>query len=115
MSLIETIRNYSVPRGSVATWWLGQNGFIFKTPEGTLLSIDLYLSDSAKRLYPDCPVNLKRQVPIFIQPPDLVADVYAWEARIAATFLSDDVFVLQCYAAGAREVYVSHGVAGGEA
>ena len=77
MSLIGTIRNYSVSRGSVAAWWLGQNGFIFKTPERTLVSIDLYLSDSANRLSPDCPVNLKRQVPIFIQPPDLVTDVYA--------------------------------------
>ena len=60
MSLIECIRNYSVPCGSVAAWWLGQNRFIFQTSEGTLVSIDLYLSDSVNRLYADCPANLKR-------------------------------------------------------
>lgn len=77
MTLAETIQNYKVSRGSVAAWWLGQNGFIFKTTEGTLVSIDLYLSNSATRVCKDLPINMQRQVPIFIQPCDLVTDVYA--------------------------------------
>ena len=41
MSVMSDIRGFPVPRNAVAIWWLGQNGFIFKTPEGTLLSTDL--------------------------------------------------------------------------
>ena len=77
MKLMQDIREFKVPRGSVAAWWLGQNGFIFKTPEGTLLSIDLYLTDSLVRIYPDFPLDLKRQVPIYIDPADLITDIYA--------------------------------------
>ena len=38
------IREFTVPRGNVAFWWLGQNGFIFKTHEGTVVGTDLYLT-----------------------------------------------------------------------
>ena len=38
---------------SVALWWLGQNGYIFKTPEGTLLSTDMYLTNNCATAYRD--------------------------------------------------------------
>jgi L-ascorbate 6-phosphate lactonase len=40
------IREFSVPKNSIALWWFGQSGYIFKSPEGTLASVDLYLTDS---------------------------------------------------------------------
>jgi len=40
MSLMQDIRAFPVPRKSVALWWLGQTGYIFKTHEGTLVSTD---------------------------------------------------------------------------
>ncbi len=71
------IRAYPVPRGSLGIWWLGQNGFIFKTPEGTLLSTDMYLTDSCATVYADCGVDLARRVPVLIPPEDLDVDLYA--------------------------------------
>lgn len=77
MSLMRSIRDYPVPGGSVAAWWLGQNGYIFKTHEGTLVSVDLYLTDSVPELVPDCPVDLHRMQPVFLAPEELETDVYA--------------------------------------
>jgi L-ascorbate 6-phosphate lactonase len=73
-SLMEQIRAYPVPKKSVGIWWLGQNGFIFKTPEGTLAGVDLYLTDSCGPAYPG--VNLWRQVPVLIPPEELRVDVF---------------------------------------
>ena len=33
---MQEIRAFRVDKGSVVIWWLGQNGYIFKTPEGTI-------------------------------------------------------------------------------
>jgi L-ascorbate 6-phosphate lactonase len=77
MNLMKDIKDFNVPRGQVGVWWLGQNGFIFKTSEGTLLSIDLYLTNSIPALLPDLPVNLERRLPIFLAPEALQTDIYA--------------------------------------
>lgn len=77
MSLMHEIQQFRVPRNRVGVWWLGQNGFIFKTPEGTLLSTDLYLTNSVPELLPDLPVNLQRMQPVFLEPEDLQTDIYA--------------------------------------
>lgn len=77
MSLMEEIRGFAVPKNQVGIWWLGQNGFIFKTPEGTLCSIDMYLTNSVPELLPDLPVNLSRKQPIFLRPEELETDIYA--------------------------------------
>lgn len=74
MSLMQQIRAYRVPKRAVAVWWLGQNGFIFKTNEGTTVSTDLYLTHSCENLVPN--FDLKRQIPIYIEPEDLEIDVF---------------------------------------
>jgi L-ascorbate metabolism protein UlaG (beta-lactamase superfamily) len=74
MSLAKQIREYPVPKDSLALWWFGQNGYIFKTSEGTLTGVDLYLTDSCAPLYPQ--VNLRRQVPVLISPEDLDVDIF---------------------------------------
>src|SRR4051812_35836411 len=51
MSLMSDIRAFPVPKNSVALWWLGQNGFIFKSHEGTVISTDLYLTNSCAEVY----------------------------------------------------------------
>jgi len=40
-----------VPDGSLGLWWLGQAGFVFKTPGGKVVYLDPYLSDAAERLF----------------------------------------------------------------
>lgn len=75
MSLMREIREFDVPRGSVALWWLGQNGYIFKTAEGTLAGVDLYLTDSCAGLVPG--LDLRRRVPVLIAPEELEVDLFA--------------------------------------
>jgi L-ascorbate 6-phosphate lactonase len=75
MFLMQTIRSFPVEKGAVAVWWFGQNGFIFKSAEGTLCSVDLYLTDSCASLYDN--FDLRRRVPILIEPEDLDVDVFA--------------------------------------
>ena len=74
MSLMKEIREFPVPKNAVALWWLGQNGYIFKTPEGTLASVDLYLTDYCRSLYPD--FDLTRRVPVLIPPEEVEVDLY---------------------------------------
>jgi L-ascorbate 6-phosphate lactonase len=75
MSLMQRIREFRVPKASVALWWLGQNGYVFKSPEGTLAGVDLYLTDSCAQLYTE--VNLCRRVPVLIAPGELNVDLFA--------------------------------------
>lgn len=74
MSLMKAIREYSVPKGSVGIWWLGQNGYIFKTHEGTTVSTDMYLTDSCSCL--PTGIDLRRRVPVMIPPEELNVDVF---------------------------------------
>jgi len=69
------VREFEVPKDSMAIWWLGQNGFLFKSPEGTTVGVDLYLTDSCAAL--PVAINLKRQIPVLIEPEDLVVDLFA--------------------------------------
>lgn len=75
MSLMSEIRAFPVPKGSIGLWWLGQSGYIFKSPEGTLASLDLYLSNSADGTSPH--LDLTRRVPVLIEPEEIDVDVYA--------------------------------------
>lgn len=72
---MKSIKDFRVEKNAMAVWWLGQNGYIFKSPEGTLISIDLYLSDSCEYAYPG--MNLRRKVPVLIAPENVEVDVYA--------------------------------------
>lgn len=69
------IREFAVPRNAVAFWWVGQNGFLFKTHEGTVVGTDLYLTDSCTKIAPPG-MDLSRKVPVLIPPEDLDVDVF---------------------------------------
>ena len=73
--LMSEIRAFRVPEGAVALWWLGQMGYIFKSPQGTLAGVDLYLTDSCAMLSSE--LDLKRRVPVLIEPEELEVDVFA--------------------------------------
>ena len=66
------LRSLSIPPNSIALWFLGQNGFIAKTPEGTLLAIDPYLTNSCAALTNE--FDLRRIVPVPLEPEDLDVD-----------------------------------------
>jgi predicted amidohydrolase/L-ascorbate metabolism protein UlaG (beta-lactamase superfamily) len=69
------IKELSLPRGSIGLWWFGQNRFISKSPESSLASVDLYLTDSCASL--PYPVNLSRQIPILLSPAKVEVDMFA--------------------------------------
>jgi len=73
--LMEQIRAFRPRQGTVGIWWLGQMGYIFKSPAGATLGIDLYLTDSCADLEP--PLDLRRRVPVLIPPEQLELDVFA--------------------------------------
>ena len=45
------IQETRVEAGSLAIFWLGQAGFVYKTPADTVVYVDAYLSDCAERLH----------------------------------------------------------------
>jgi len=74
---MNSIRQYQVPGGSVALWWLGQMGFLIKSASGTLVSVDAYLTNSCQKKYGEpTGLNLNRKVPIFIEPEELDVDYF---------------------------------------
>ena len=75
MGLMREIREYRVPKGAVALWWVGQNGFLFKSPEGTVVSTDLYLTDSCSGIAPPG-MDFSRQVPVLLPPEEVDVDIY---------------------------------------
>ncbi len=60
-----------VAGGSVALWWLGQAGYVLKTPSGLVILIDAYLSNVVEELY-----GQPRLAPQLLDPvtarPDIV-------------------------------------------
>ena len=74
----EQLRNHRVPPKAMTLWWLGQSGFLIKSPQGRLLAIDPYLSNSCKAIGDDYGFDMDRLVPPPLPPADLVdVDMYA--------------------------------------
>ena len=76
MRLIEQMRSFGVPNGAVACWWLGQNGYIFKSPQGTLAGVDLYLTNSCASIGVALGLDLERRVPVLVTPEELDIDLF---------------------------------------
>ena len=72
--LIDEIGELQVPEGGIAIWFLGQNGWVVKSPGGTVIAVDPYLSDINKGRRPG--IDSARQLPIFIEPSDLRVDLF---------------------------------------
>src|SRR3981081_4085549 len=68
-SLMRRIASKRVGKSHVSCWWLGGSGFIFKTPDGTVICGDPYLSHCMEELF-----GMKRAVAPPIDPEELRAD-----------------------------------------
>ncbi len=73
---MQAIRQFRVDKGSVALWWLGQMGYLIKTPDGALLAVDAYLTDSCGAIGETMGLNFHRRVPVFIEPEELDVDYF---------------------------------------
>ncbi|MCF7929164.1 MAG: MBL fold metallo-hydrolase [Spirochaetales bacterium] len=74
---MEQIRNYAVPQGATAFWFIGQNGYIIKTEENKLIAIDPYLTDYCASGRSNALNEKSRILPVFIEPEDLKVDLVA--------------------------------------
>ena len=63
--------------GEVALFWLGQAGFLIKTPSGRAIAIDPYFSDYVMHSIPEEGLGFKR-----LSPPPCGADEIAFDALL---------------------------------
>lgn len=75
MDLMAEITAAAVERKTMAVWFLGQNGWVIKSPAGRVLVVDPYLSDACNPSRRG--LDLRRQVPVLIAPETLEADLLA--------------------------------------
>jgi L-ascorbate 6-phosphate lactonase len=67
--LWQEIQSVAVKPGTLALWWLYQSGVALKTPGGTVVVVDPYLSDAVLQTY-----KLPRHVPAPLDPLEVQAD-----------------------------------------
>ena len=65
------IKAHQTAAGSITLWWLGQAGFIFRSPAGKVVALDPYLTNSCKALGAQAGFDMDRQVPPPLEPDDL--------------------------------------------
>ena len=68
----DMIKDFDVPDNSMTMWWLGQAGFVIKSPGGASVVLDPYLSNSCKQVGEELGFNMDRLVPAPITPQELV-------------------------------------------
>lgn len=74
---VTRFREFPVPPGHVALWWLGQAGFVVKTPGGVVAAIDPYLSNSCKAVGDAAGFDMDRMIPPPLNPANLAGiDLY---------------------------------------
>jgi L-ascorbate 6-phosphate lactonase len=73
--LASQIKDLQVEPGSLAIFWLAQAGFVYKTPGGTVVYVDAYLSDCVHRMLSDVMYGFKRIMPAPLAPEEVEADV----------------------------------------
>ena len=97
-SLWPAIRDAQVPQGQVHIWWLYQAGFVIKSPGGTMIAIDPYLSESVQASY-----GIGRGVPAPLTAEEVELDA------VLATHPHDDHLDPDCvtaFAACERTAFV---------
>jgi L-ascorbate 6-phosphate lactonase len=75
---MQQLKQFRVPAGAMTLWWLGQSGFIVKSPGGKIVAVDPYLSNACKAIGDAAGFNMDRMVPPPLPPSELVGiDAYA--------------------------------------
>ena len=88
------IKELQVEPGSLAIFWLAQAGFVYKTPGGTIVYVDAYLSDCVHRLLGDIEYGFKRVMPAPLDPEEVEADLVVCTHSHADHFDYDAIPVL---------------------
>jgi len=91
----------SIPSDKIGVYFLGQAGFVLKTPSGKLIAIDPYLSDCCHRYF-----GFKRLMPKILAPDELSFDTLIISHAHYDHFDPDSVPVLMngnCSLIGAKD------------
>jgi L-ascorbate 6-phosphate lactonase len=73
-AFVAKVRDTSVEPNQLAIFWISQAGFVYKTPAGTVIYIDPYLTDCVHRLYPDVGYGFKRIMGTPVEAHEVEAD-----------------------------------------
>ena len=65
------IHEFAVPTHAITMWWLGQSSFLLKSPSGSIIAIDPYLTNSCAELLAPLGLDAVRRYPVLIEPEDL--------------------------------------------
>ena len=74
IDLATQIRKLDVPPGSLGIFWLGQAGFVFKTPAEKIIYTDPYLTNSVQEALSEYGSGFKRLTPSLLEPEEVEAD-----------------------------------------
>jgi L-ascorbate 6-phosphate lactonase len=70
-TLESQITTLTVPSNAAACVWLGQGGYLFKSPQGVTVMVDAYLSDYAEPMW-----GVTRAIPPVVDPEQCAPDVF---------------------------------------
>lgn len=68
-SFASYLHRFKVPEGKIGVFWLGQAGFAFKGPKGTVIAVDPYFSDCCNRYF-----GFRRLISYIMTPYDIQFD-----------------------------------------
>ena len=100
------IRGHQTPAQAITLWWLGQAGFLIRSPAGMVLALDPYLSNSCKAIGDQYGFDMDRQIP----PPIAAAELAGIDAYLLTHSHQDhlDPETLAGYrSAGGRGPYIA--------
>ena len=100
------IREHRTLPGHITLWWLGQAGFLVKTPGGQVVALDPYLTNSCKAIGEQHGFNFDRQVPPPMRPEELTG-VDAWIFTHSHQDHCDPETLAAARKAGGRGPYVA--------
>jgi L-ascorbate 6-phosphate lactonase len=108
---LAAVRRHQTPARAITLWWLGQAGFLIRSPAGKVLALDPYLSNSCKAIGDQHGFDMDRQVP----PPMVASDLAGIDAYLLTHSHQDhlDPETLASYrGAGGRAPYFAPAEAG---
>jgi len=103
---LQQVRAHATPSGHVTLWWLGQAGFIIKSPGGIVIALDPYLSNSCQAIGVKAGFDMNRLVPPPLAPQEL-AGVDAYVMTHSHQDHCDPDTLAASRAAGGRGPYVA--------
>jgi L-ascorbate 6-phosphate lactonase len=74
---LQQVRAHATPPAHLTLWWLGQAGFLIRTPGGQVVALDPYLTNSCKAIGEQNGFDFDRQVPPPLPAAEL-AQADAW-------------------------------------